>query len=75
MIVERIKEQKGAVTAGKLFISGVYRIGKTVFNLVSQNATNNKQEAEKKDNVARVALLSKVNKANRIKALEGKTRH
>ena len=67
--MERIKEQKGAVTAGKLFNSGVCRIGKTVFDLVSQNATNNKQAAEEKDNAARVALLAKVQKANEIKAL------
>ena len=43
-----------------------------MFDLVSQNATNNKQEAEKKGNAARVALLAKVKKANKIKAL-GKT--
>ena len=68
-IVERIKEQKGAVSAGKLFNSGVCRIGKTVFDLVSQNATNNKKAAEEKGNAARTVLLAKVKKADEIKAL------
>ena len=40
-----------------------------MFDLVSQNATNNKQAAEEKGNAARVALLAKVQKANEIKAL------
>ena len=37
MINEQIQEQKGAVIADNLFNIGMYRIGKTVFDLVHQN--------------------------------------
>ena len=46
-----------------------------MFDLISQNATSNKQEVEKKGNVARVVLLAKVKKANGIKALGKQRRH
>ena len=69
-ISERIKEQKGAVTAGKLFNVGVCRIGRTVFDLVNENATNVKKQAEEKGVAAREALEEKIREANEIKALQ-----
>ena len=69
-ISERIKDQKGAVTAGKLFNVGVCRIGRTVFDLVNENATNVKKQAEEKGKAAREALEEKIRKANEVKALQ-----
>ena len=68
-ITERIKEQRGAVTAGKLFNAGACRIGKTVFDLVNANAENNRIAAKEKGDAARLVLLQKVDKANTIRAL------
>ena len=56
-IAERIEEQKGAVTAGKLFNAGTCRIGQTVFDLVNRNTHNIKRAAEEKGRVAKAALL------------------
>ena len=68
-ITERIKEQRGAVTAGKLFNAGACRIGKIVFDLVNANAENNRIAAKEKGDAARLVLLQKVDKANTIRAL------
>ena len=38
-ISKMIQEQKGAVSTGKCMNSGIYRIGKVVFDLVNINAT------------------------------------
>ena len=68
-VTEMIQEQKGAVSAGKCVNAGVYRIGKTVFDLVNINTTKIKQVAREKGDAARVALLAKVEKAKQIRAL------
>ena len=39
-ISERVKEQKGAFSAGKAFSSGLCEIGKPVFDIVNTNTTN-----------------------------------
>ena len=68
-ITERMKEQKGAVTAGNLFNSGAYRVGKDVFYLVNANAEKNRIAAKEKGDAARLVLLEKVEKADKIRAL------
>ena len=68
-ISERILEQKGAITAGKLFQAGSCRIGKTVFDLVNTNADNIKRAAKEKGEALKVALLEKIRKANKVREL------
>ena len=68
-IEERIDEQKGAVTAGKLFNAGTCRIGQTVFDLVNKNTNNIKKAAEGKGRAAKAALLDKIQKAATIRQL------
>ena len=68
-VTEMIQEQKGAVSAGKCANLGIYRIGKTVFDLVNMNTTKIKLVAREKGDAARVALLAKVEKAKQIRAL------
>ena len=68
-ITERMQEQKGHITAGKLFNSGLCRISKTVFDIVNKNKENIKKAAEEKGKAARIALQEKITKANAVRAL------
>ena len=71
-ISEMIKEQKGAISSGKITNVGLHQIGKTVFYLVNMNNTNSKQIEKKKGEAARLDMMAKVANVNKIKAL-GKT--
>ena len=64
-----IKEQKGIISAGKITNAGLHCIGKTVFHLVNTNNINSKQITKEKGEAARLDMLTKVAKANKIKAI------
>ena len=68
-IEDQISEQKGAFSAGKAVNCGLFRIGQTVFERISQNTANTKKIANEKGEAARLLLQAKVTAANTIKAL------
>ena len=68
-VVEQIKEQKGAVSAGKVYNAGLVRIGQTIFDIVNESNTDNKRAAKEKGDIARLAYNAKVKSALDIKAL------
>ena len=69
-ITKRIKEQKGAVTAGKLFNAGACCIGKIVFDLVNTNAEKNRIAPIQKGEAKRLILLDKMDKTKQIRDLK-----
>ena len=68
-VVDQVKEQKGAVSAGKVYDTGVVRIGKTIFDIVTDNTTDNKRIAKEKGDISRLACNVKVKSALEIKVL------
>ena len=68
-VLERIEEQKGVFSAGKAFDCGLMRIGKTVFNRVTKNMGDVRQNAADKIQKERLALVALIAKANEIRSL------
>ena len=64
-----MKEQKGAILARKITNVGLHRSGKTCFYLVNMDNKNGKKIAKAKEEAARLSILAKFAKANKIKAL------
>ena len=53
---DMIEEQKGAVTSGKAFGAGIFRIGETILQAVVRSATNTKRIAKEKGDEARLLM-------------------
>ena len=68
-ISEIIKEQKGAILAGKITNMRIHSIRKIVSHLVNTNNTNSKKITIEKGEAVRSDMLAKVAEANEIKVL------
>ena len=67
--MQMLEEQKGAFSVGKVFSSGLTRIGKTIFDRVNKHTEDSKRIAHEKGDAVRVALKDKWDATDNFRSL------